>query len=451
MKTAGVSSPTTHWLAGMLVAFTAAIPFGDFSQPGHVFYFVAAMLLANVCYFCALRTYPFHTPATRIKMFWSATILFRVIALFFPAGDDIHRYLWEGRIQWQGINPYLLAPDSPSLTHLLDASWSLINHAEWPAIYPPGAELILKLLTVLRPSQIAIKLACLFADLCVVYLLLRVNTGQARYRDTAWYAWNPLVIYSFAGAGHFDSWMLAPLLLSIYALHRGNPLGRKPTHWGWASVATFSLGVAISIKLVPLIFIPVIALALGSRFVVLPLALLPLGMSSLAFGFPKTPIFDSFRAFNYVSRFNDFVWWISERFLWNNPTQKNGWYNLIGVGVISAVSLLAWFRWRDWRRALLWAMGTCLVFSTVVHPWYVTWILPFAVMRRAHGWFVLSATIFLAFLWWESTPWWSAWQPSPLLSLSICLPPLLFFIYVTLQSRPHDVEGNLTSEPKLQS
>jgi len=427
------------WTIAMFAAFVCAIPFGNFAEAGNVLGFVPAMIVASVCYFGAAQSFVFLPRENRIRQFWWIALALRLLALAIPAGDDVYRYLWEGRIQWHGYNPYLLRPDSPLLFQLRDADWILINHRDWAAIYPPGAELLLRLLTMAGPSVMVVKLACAAADIAVIVLLLRLNTGQSRYRDTIWYAWNPLVVYSFAGAGHLDSLMLAPLLLSVYALTRAIPAGGKPADWSWATMSALVLGIAISIKIIPLVLVLVFAIALRSRMVVLPLAALVPWISARWYGFPENRIFDTFREFAYVSRFNDFIWWISERFIWANLEQKNGAYTLVAIAAAALASVLAW---HDWRRATLWVMGVSLIFATVVHPWYLTWILPFAAMRKAHVWFVLSGTVFLAFLWWETTPWWQAWQPSPLLSLAISLPPLIFGVYEILKARAHNPNRN---------
>ncbi len=434
------------YLAGLALTLAAAIPFGDFTHDGNALYFVPLLLAATGFYFAAAGSYQNLPPVPRLRIFWPVAVGLRLIALFIPPGDDIHRYLWEGGIQWHGFNPYLLTPDAPALVHLRDATWALMNHRDWAAIYPPGAELIFKLLCIAGPSVLVMKVIFVLADLLVIVLLLRLNTGQARHRDTVWYAWNPLIIYSFAGGAHYDSLMLAPLLLAVYALFRANPMGLKPAHWGWAAFAAFTLGLAISIKLVPLIFLPVFALALRSRMIVLPLAALVPWLTAESYGFPEHRIFDSFRAFSYVTRSNDFIWWISERLIWSNPEQKNGIYTFVAIAVSALVSLIAW---RDWRRALLWVTGAALICSTVVHPWYVTWILPFAAMSRCRAWFVLSGTIFVAFLSWETTPLWNAWKPSILLSLLIALPPLGFAVYELLKAKAHHLDRNRTPEPIL--
>jgi len=406
-------------LMALAVCLLAAISWSDFTQAGAVFSFVPLMLAATVFSALAIHFLPANTPRNRALIFWGTALGLRLLVLPMAPGDDIYRYLWEGRIQHFGFNPYVLAPDAPELTALRDASWPLINHKSWAAIYPPGIQLILKGLTAFGSSLLFVKIVCLLADLAVIYFLQKLCRGFSNGKHVFWYAWNPLVIYAFAGSGHFDSLMLAPLLGAVVALEKAVAL---PKNWLWASLSALLLGVAVSIKIVPLILVPVFAIALGKRMLVLAAVPAPILLAALVYGFPEVNIFQHLGEFGRVTRFNDLVWWISERFFWENPARKNGVYTLLASLLTLLTATVAFW---NWRKALLWVLGVALVFSTVLHPWYLTWILPFAAWQKSRAWFVFSATIFLAFLWWETTPWWEAWLPSPILSLGITLPVLL--------------------------
>ena len=109
----------------------------------------------------------------------------------------------------------------------------------------------------------------------------------------------------------------------------------------------------------------------------------------MLYGYPTVPIWDSLRRFAHVTRLNDLFWWLIEETLWPNPHQKNYHYNVIIIVCVTLVSLLFW---RNWKRAMLWVLGTALILSPVLHPWYCTWILPFATWRRAYPWHMLSVT-----------------------------------------------------------
>lgn len=409
-------------MVGLAGCLALGIPWSDFAQAGSVFYFVPLMILATVFSSLAIRFLPETSARHQAQVFWGVAIALRLLVLPMTPGDDIYRYLWEGRIQHFGFNPYLLAPNAPELTHLRDAWWPMINHKGWAAIYPPGVQLILKGLTVFGPSILLIKIVCLLADLLTIFFLQKLCRAFSMGKQAFWYAWNPLVIYAFAGSGHFDSLMLAPLLGAIVAMEKAVVL---PKNWMWSGIAALLLGIAVSIKIVPLIVVPVFMIALRRRLLVLPLVALPIGLAALVYGFPEEAIFKHLGEFGRVTRFNDLVWWISERWIWSNPTQKNGTYTVLATVFTFLASTVAFW---NWRKAMLCVFGTAIVFSTVLHPWYLTWLLPFAAWQRARPWFVFSATIFLAFLWWETTPWWEAWKPSPLLSLAITFPVLVAWL-----------------------
>ena len=87
--------------------------------------------------------------------------------------------------------------------------WSRINHRDYSAIYPPGTELIFAASVDFLAARSSTSCFSPLADLGAIAILLRLIGGRARYADAAWYAWNPLVVYSFAGAVHFDSLMIS--------------------------------------------------------------------------------------------------------------------------------------------------------------------------------------------------------------------------------------------------
>jgi len=79
---------------------------------------------------------------------------------------------------------------------------------------------------------------------------------------------------------------------------------------------------------------------------------------------------------------------------------------------------------RNWKRAVFWVMGTALILSPVLHPWYCTWILPLAAWRRVDAWQVLSVTIFAYYLFWNERLFALPWHSEPWLRGFILIPPL---------------------------
>src|SRR5207302_5423973 len=120
-------------------------------------------------------------------------------------------------------------------------AWHKINHRDFRAIYPPGAELLFAGLSRISDSPLLYKFLFAAADIAAVAVLLRLFRGahapsrapvgassnglnasgfESPYANAAWYAWNPLVIYSFAGSAHFDSLMILPMIAGILFLTR---------------------------------------------------------------------------------------------------------------------------------------------------------------------------------------------------------------------------------------
>ena len=58
--------------------------------------------------------------------------------------DDVHRYVWDGRVQRLGYNPYDLIPADPALAGLHTSETRGLNNPEVPSPYPAGAQLFFR-------------------------------------------------------------------------------------------------------------------------------------------------------------------------------------------------------------------------------------------------------------------------------------------------------------------
>ena len=123
--------------------------------------FAAAYLGALGGYFIILKKLPALSRKTLILLLFLG---FGVRLLFVfqepLLSDDLYRCIWEGIVTLHGKNPYLLSPADPELESLRPAWHNLINHADYPAIYPPLTTLFNTLVAFMpHPIQI-IKLSC---------------------------------------------------------------------------------------------------------------------------------------------------------------------------------------------------------------------------------------------------------------------------------------------------
>ncbi|MEY2550451.1 MAG: alpha,6-mannosyltransferase [Verrucomicrobiota bacterium] len=425
-------------LAAELCLCAALNLFDDWTLEEMPVKFVTAALLCGIAYYAAVSSFPLQLSLRAQKnIFWAVVVGLRLVALPLTPGDDFWRYQWEGKIQQAGFNPYVNAPDDPLLEPVRAQfpAWQKINHRDFRAIYPPGAELLFAGLSRISDSPLLYKLLFAGADIATIAVLLRLFRGAhapsrapvgaspngdfSPYANCVAYAWNPLVVYSFAGSAHFDSLMILPMVAGILLLTRFESESGSPQKWWLALAASAAFGIAISIKLVPALLLLCCVFALGYRAITLVVSgAIPFGLS-LLYGYPTVPIWDSLRRFAHVTRLNDLFWWLIEETVWPNPHQKNYHYNVILIIAVAAVSLLAWW---NWKRAMLWVLGVALILSPVFHPWYCTWILPLATWRRAHAWHVLSVTLFAYFLFWNERLFALPWHAEPWTRAIIIIP-----------------------------
>jgi alpha-1,6-mannosyltransferase len=177
-------------------------------------------------------------------------VIFRLSIIFAPPylSDDIYRYVWDGRVQAAGINPYRYIPAAPELAHLRDeAIYPRINRRDWAhTIYPPVAQFVFFLTTRISESVLWMKLTMVGFELVTMWAVAQLLTLLGRPRQLLlMYAWHPLVVWEFAGSGHLDAIAICFMALAFLAWQRKSDLG-----------AGFLLGCATLVKLFPLVLVP---------------------------------------------------------------------------------------------------------------------------------------------------------------------------------------------------
>jgi hypothetical protein len=142
--------------------------------------------------------------------------------------EDVYRYLWDGRLVAEGVNPFPHAPADPALARFHGELAHRLNHAEVPTIYPPAAQLFFGAAARIAATPAAWKLVMLVFELLLVLGLLDLlrRRGMASERLLLYY-WNPLVIVESYGSGHVDVVAAAFLVLAIalYEARRALPAG----------------------------------------------------------------------------------------------------------------------------------------------------------------------------------------------------------------------------------
>jgi uncharacterized membrane protein len=144
-----------------------------------------------------------------------------------PVSTDMFRYVWDGRVQGAGINPYLYVPADAALNGLRDgAIYPYINRADYaPTIYPPMSQIVFYLITRISESIVFTKAVLVAFEGLAVWAILQLLAARGLPRSRVLlYAWHPLPLWEFARSGHVDIVAIAFLLLAFVAIERRSPI-----------------------------------------------------------------------------------------------------------------------------------------------------------------------------------------------------------------------------------
>lgn len=353
-----------------------------------------------------------HAQATPLsaKTILGAAVVFRLLLVpTTPSlSGDIYRYIWEGKLQVHGINPYLYSPSDSHLTSLRDHVYQGVNYKDLPAIYPPMMEWAFALAAFIHPSFWVVKLLFVSADVALIVLLCRLLRVRQRLADhVLLYAWNPLVIVEVASSGHNDP--LAVLLLLAATL---GIIGDRRV------LSMMALGLSAASKIFPLLLAPLFVRRRWWPAVMIPPVVV--AVAYLPYSGAGWNLVRSLTQYAERWRFNDSLFSLFERGIaWSgiSPVAK-GWADTHGVdslftqphmlarGVAWLITLivlarLARLRWRadlPIERALYLFTATMLLVQPTLHPWYLLWVLPWLALFPSPAWIALSGLIPLAYL-----------------------------------------------------
>ena len=155
--------------------------------------------------------------------------------------DDVYRYVWDGRVQAAGIDPYKYAPSNPRLDGVAYADRGRINHPDTRTIYPPLAEVLFLAVGGLGGGLLAFRLVFGAFDLLAALALVTLVERRRRPAVMVLYLLCPLTIVETWGSIHLEVVAVALVVAAAALLRRGR-------HDGAAGVA---LGLAAAVKLTP--------------------------------------------------------------------------------------------------------------------------------------------------------------------------------------------------------
>lgn len=342
----------------------------------------------------------------RRGLFMSAlafALLFRAPLAVQPVSpdNDMIRYLWDGRVQRLGINPYLVLPADAELQWTHTPETRNMPSARHRTPYPPAAQLFFRMVVSLHDSARAMKLALVLCDLMTILVVWRwlVATGRNEWLTLA-YAWNPLVVLEVAHSGHIDA--LGALWIAAAAYW----LARRRTALGAVAFV-----MAVATKLLPIVLVPLLWKRVSRRDALLGLALLALLYLPFTAG-PQT-------ALGGINR-------VVEHIRFNGPIFKGiagaaGPTAAAAAAVLAGLLAAAWSRWKlraDDPAAWGWPMAIALSGAPVVYPWYLLYFTPFLLSASTVPLAIWTLSVLPVYIVWGMARQGGQWVvPGPVMAL----------------------------------
>jgi hypothetical protein len=345
-------------------------------------------------------------------------VLFRLLAVLQPPSlsTDIWRYVWDGHIGSQGINPYRFPPSDPHLAPYHTDYWAGINHPTWVTMYPPLSQRIFTGIALLGGAgPMAYKVVFALVDLgCIALILLLLRrVGQPLHRVIL-YAWHPLVVMELSGSGHQDVLGIFFMLVAVALLRRKETVAQA--FWGGLGAGLSFMAKGYLLPALPIFARqPLERISSKGDPSASKRLLTALGVLIFTVGFGLTvsalqlpymghgsQIQEGMRLYmhNRLRNAGVFAWtfYLLKPFI---PDPRPLTWLLI-LSLLGLVVLRLLRRpWKDEAELLdktNGAMGAFFLLSHTVYPWYATWLIPGLCLRYNAGWMLWSGLAALAYL-----------------------------------------------------
>jgi hypothetical protein len=343
------------YLAAVFLLVVSRTPLGS------PLFFTAAAAM-GAAYVAALSGAGRELDPRTLTLVFAFAVAFRAPLALSPVGadNDMVRYIWDGRVQKLGYNPYLVLPSDPAM-----AANHTVETARMPSLrtrtpYPPGAQVFFRAVVSVSESPLVMKLALVGCDLLAILVLWRWLGSTGRH---AWlvltYAWHPLVVLEVAHSGHIDA--LGALWIAASAFW----LSRRRT-----ALASIAFVLAVTTKLLPIVLAPLYWRRVRLRDAALAACLFAL----LYVQYTQAGVLPLGAVPNVVAhiRFNGPVFYALAALL--SPSGAAA--VAVFVGLIAA-AIARWKLSADDPAAWAWPMAVALACAPVIYPWYLLYLTPF--------------------------------------------------------------------------
>lgn len=326
-------------------------------------------------------------------------VLFRLVFLFSSPSlsDDYFRFTWDGELLNIGESPFSFLPkdyeihfeEDSLLEHQFQALYNAksvsfpegMNSRNYHSVYPPINQFVFAIASQIgspnNGSLIVIRCLILLMEVLSFFVLSRLLLKKGRVSWLIGLYWlNPLVIIELTGNLHFEAFAIGFLLLTLYYLMNNK-----------TNSAGLSMALAISAKLNPIFLI-------GAAFKQVPfnkfLRFTIIGGVMTCLGF--VILLDNDTFWNFKNSFGLYFTWFE--------FNASFFYLLRGLGFLMAdiditpnislifplVTVLIFLLMilrntkKDIYERLLLLYMVYFSFTPVVHPWYITIMLPLAIL-----------------------------------------------------------------------
>ncbi|MBC7381499.1 MAG: hypothetical protein H7296_00700 [Bacteroidia bacterium] len=325
--------------------------------------------------------------------------------------DDYFRFIWDGQLLHAGLLPFDQLPVHISPGNYLHYGlnkevYTGLNSASYYSVYPPVLQLVFYLSTWFtnntNGSLIIMKLIILLAETGNVYLMLKLlKCFKLPLKNVLLYVLNPLVIIELCGNIHFESLMLFFLLLSVWFFISQKLL-----------VSSILFSLAVCTKLLPLMFLPFMFLLAGfkkgfiyclSVCLISSILFLPfISKGFIAHIFSSVSLY--FQSFEFNAGIYYLVRWIGFKVIGYNIIASAGLLlSLISFLTILIISVKNKNK-DNYFTGLLFIITSYLLFTTTVHPWYLTSLVGLSVFTKYRFIIVWSALIPLSYVTYKTIP-----------------------------------------------
>ncbi|QWX83179.1 mannosyltransferase [Cellulophaga sp. HaHaR_3_176] len=341
-------------------------------------------------------------------------IIFRIIFLLIlpNLSQDYFRFIWDGELLSNGLNPYLKTPNQliEESNLIIDNVIKLYNgmgslSAKHYSNYPPLNQIIFAISVFIGGKSIAgsvvvMRLFIISADIGIVLigrkLLKKINRAP---HLIFWYFLNPLVIVELTGNLHFEGVMLFFFIWSLYLISKNN--------WKIGGVI---YALSISVKLVPLVFLPLFLKHLGFKKSIFFYSIIGLTTLTLIAPFYSSEFIHNysktiglwFSNFEFNSSIYNLVKEIAVSHFDAKPWELIKVYGKITpIIVITSVLLFTFFKVdrniTTLITAMLWVLSIYYFTSATVHPWYIIFLILLTVFTNYRYSIVWSLAVVLSY------------------------------------------------------